>query len=130
MDQLQKPKDQTLYLNEFPNVVSKVKSLSKSQQKALVKDLISTDIELRRMIDYELSLYDISRNAGSSKNKDYISLEQKLTKDYNDLKEVTLKLAESASYVIREYDGVHRLSKSVADVYDILAGIHGGKPSE
>lgn len=51
--------------------------------------------------------------------------EEKLIEDYNKLKKVALKLAESASYVIREYDGTHRLSKAVSDLYLLLSGTYG-----
>lgn len=47
---------------------------------------------------------------------------EELLTDYEKLRQASLKLAEAASQVIREYDGVHRLAKAVSELYNVLSG--------
>lgn len=89
-------------------------NMSIEDQKGFLLDIVKNDEELKLALIEELS----------DKRVAAISCSDKLVEDYNDLKSASLKLAEGASYVIREYDGVHRLSRRVADLYNVLAGIH------
>lgn len=49
-----------------------------------------------------------------------------LTKDNDAMREAGLKLAEAALHVIREYDGIHRLSLAVGEWTKVIAA-EGGR---
>ena len=50
-----------------------------------------------------------------------------LSRQGNKMRESGCRLAEAASYVIRESDGVHRLAQAVAEWYQTLANQGEGR---
>ena len=59
--------------------------------------------------------------------KNKVSAEEFLAKEASNYRRAGCELAEAAAFVIRESDGIHRLSLAVAEWYKSIAG-EGGRP--